>query len=133
MKASFPKSERLCKKSDFNTLFSEGNSYTHYPFKVYYLFLPSLNPEIKVAFSVSTKKFKRAVDRNYIKRIFREAYRKNKFVLHEIIHKQSIWLTFVYLSNNRLPYSQFEKEFCIILQKIKELYLSNESNYQTTV
>ena len=72
MDASFSKKERLCKKKDFDLLFNAGKSLFHNFLKAQLFFLDSEKPEIKVAFAIPSKKIKRAVDRNYLKRIMRE-------------------------------------------------------------
>ncbi len=122
MKATFTKKEKLCKQNDFTLLFTKGKSINHNSLKIYFLFFPSDIPEIKVAFSVSSKKIKRAVERNYIKRLFRETYRKNKQLLHEILTTHSIFITFVYTTNEKITYQQLEKEMIIVLKKIRDLY-----------
>jgi ribonuclease P protein component len=76
---TFTKEERLCNKKLIDELFHNGSSFLCYPFKVSWLAVdePLLFPA-QVLFSVSKKRFKRAVDRNLIKRRIREAYRLYK-------------------------------------------------------
>ena len=76
---TFIKEERLCNKKLIDELFHNGSSFLCYPFKVSWLIVeePLLFPA-QVLFSVSKKRFKRAVDRNLIKRRIREAYRLYK-------------------------------------------------------
>src|SRR5271170_3084196 len=76
---TFKKEERLCNKKLIDGLFHSGSSFLCYPFKVSWLVVeePRIYPA-QIVFSVSKKRFKRAVDRNLIKRRMREAYRLNK-------------------------------------------------------
>jgi ribonuclease P protein component len=72
----FQKEERLSKEKQIQELFDKGSSFYLFPFKV--LFLPQADPASpvhQVLISVSKRNFKRAVDRNLIKRRVREAYR----------------------------------------------------------
>ncbi len=74
----FPKSERLCSQKVIKELFSKGSSLFVYPFKILYLPASTLSASAvfpQVMFSVPKKNFKRAVDRNRIKRQCREIYR----------------------------------------------------------
>jgi len=76
---TFKKEERLCNKSLVDQLFHSGSSFLCYPFKVSWLNADAAQPfPAQVLFSVSKKRFKRAVDRNLVKRISREVYRLNK-------------------------------------------------------
>ena len=76
---TFKKEERLCNKRLIDRLFHNGSSFLCYPFKVQWAFIsePQQWPA-QVVLSVSKKRFKRAVDRNLIKRRMREAYRLHK-------------------------------------------------------
>jgi ribonuclease P protein component len=76
---TFKKEERLCNKKLIDELFHSGSSFLCYPFKASWQFIdaPQSFP-VQVLFAVSKKRFKRAVDRNLIKRRMREAYRLNK-------------------------------------------------------
>ena len=77
---SLPKSERLYKKKDIQELFDKGSSFYLYPFRIFVQKQSEQNIH-QVLFSVSKKNFKKAVDRNRIKRRMREAYRLNKGAL----------------------------------------------------
>ena len=79
MRYTFPKKEKLKSKKLIEQLFSEGKSVTAFPLRLIYLKTP-LNYDVKAqtGVSVSKRHFKRAVDRNRIKRLMREAYRLNK-------------------------------------------------------
>ncbi len=76
------KEERLCSKKIIDKLFSEGESFLSFPLKIVYLNieLPSKN-KVEIAFSVSKRNFRKAVQRNFLKRRMREAYRLNKHLL----------------------------------------------------
>lgn len=79
MDQSYKKIEKLKGQKLIEKLFSEGKSIAVYPLRLVYLktnFDDSVS--IKSGFSVSKRNFKKAVDRNRIKRLMREAYRLNK-------------------------------------------------------
>lgn len=80
MRETLTKTERLSSKKAIELLFdrrrTEGGALLAYPCQV--LFVPTQEPHPRVMFTVSSKKFKKAVDRNRIKRWLREAYRKQK-------------------------------------------------------
>lgn len=78
MNQSFPKKEKLKSQKLIEKLFNEGQSITVFPLRMVYLKIEGLN---KVGVSVSKRNFKKAVDRNRIKRLLREAYRLNKNLL----------------------------------------------------
>ena len=82
MEQTFPKKERLKRQKIIARVFSEGRSVTAFPLKLYYIktALPE-NVPVQAGFSVSKRHFKRAVHRNRIKRLMREAYRLNKAVI----------------------------------------------------
>ncbi|WP_246073980.1 ribonuclease P protein component [Hymenobacter jeollabukensis] len=81
---TFSKEEHLCRKKLITELFGQGSSFGVYPLRLVWLPLaePSQTPP-QVLVSVSKRTFKRAVDRNYLKRLVREAYRLNKYRLME--------------------------------------------------
>ena len=81
-KFSFRKAERLSKEKDIQELFDKGSSFYLFPFKVLTMPVPDQTGSLnQILISVSRRNFKRAVDRNRIKRQIREAYRLNKHLL----------------------------------------------------
>lgn len=81
--ASFTKGEKLCGVRAISELFSEGRPLNLPPLRIIYRVTPAdpaLEP-VRVLISVPKRYFRKAVDRNLIKRRIREAYRQNKPVL----------------------------------------------------
>ena len=74
----FRKNERLKSNEKIASLFSTGHTITAPPLKLFYLEEPDNACSVKIAFTVPKKSFKKAVTRNRIKRLLREAYRLNK-------------------------------------------------------
>ena len=84
-KFAFPKEEHLCRKKLIDELFGkQGSSFGVYPLRMVWITskAPTAAPP-QVLISVSKRGFKRAVDRNRLKRLIREAYRLNKYRLVE--------------------------------------------------
>ncbi len=79
MKFTFPKKEKLKSQKLIEKLFLEGKAVTAFPIRLLYLQTTFEDgSKIKTGVSVSKRNFKKAVDRNHIKRLLREAYRLNK-------------------------------------------------------
>lgn len=81
-----------------------------------------LRAPAKCMISVPAKKFKRAVDRNLIKRLIREAYRKNKSGFYAFLEKEDYHclLAFVYSGNQILSYAELESKITISLHKLMD-------------
>jgi len=102
------KHEVLRSKNDIKELFDLGSSLFLYPFKVYFLPKPTQKTN-QILFSVSKKYFKKAVDRNLIRRRMREAYRLNKSILKENQKdSSSISMALIYISKFKLPFDEIE-------------------------
>jgi ribonuclease P protein component len=76
---TFNKQERLKSHKLIEQLFSNGKSFSVFPIKALYQFT-ALNSGtfLQAGVAVSKKNFKKAVDRNRVKRLLREAYRLQK-------------------------------------------------------
>jgi ribonuclease P protein component len=70
--------------------------------------------------SVSKRNFKKAVDRNRIKRLIREAYRQNKSILGSNLASQpeSLLLGFIYTAKTIMEYKEIERKIILILQRL---------------
>jgi ribonuclease P protein component len=116
----FRKEEKLCSKTAIEKLFNEGNSFYISPIKVLFLSTPTQTSEkVKILISVPKKYIRNAVDRNRIKRLLREAYRKNKYILQNWQHAQSeVSLAFIFTARQPIVYKEIETTVVKILQRL---------------
>lgn len=117
MSEHFPKNEKLKSKKHFDQLFSEGKSVNAFPVKL--VFVPIENASThKTGVSVPKRKFKKAVDRNKLKRLMREAFRKNKYLINNTEQKYA--LLFIYLGKEIATYSEIFSAVEKLLHKFVE-------------
>ena len=123
-KFAFTKAERLTSQRQIRQLLESGMTHTIYPFRIYWMVDSGCNkPSIQVAFSVSKKRFKKAVVRNLIKRRVREAYRQHKELLRPFsANENCLSILFVYISDEVLPYSMIAEKLTRTLQHLISCY-----------
>ena len=111
---SLSKAERLCSKILFEELLTSEISFVKYPFRV-----------VLKDSSIPGEYPARAVKRNRVKRLTREAYRLNKpeFYQH-IIPGHTVDILFIYLDQNLPVFSKTEKAIKSVLKKIPSLLSS---------
>lgn len=108
MASSFPKKERLKSKKLFEQVFQDGKSLKQYPLKLIYL-RAELTEDVKcqAGMAVPKRRIRKAVKRNRIKRLMREAYRLNKEpIFNKILGNYA--LLFLYLGKEDPEYSEVE-------------------------
>ena len=88
----FGRAEKLKSRKLIDTLFASGSSLAAFPLRVKYQFTPAEEgaSTMQAGVTVSKKHFKRAVDRNRIKRLMREAYRLQKAALMQTVKEKNI-------------------------------------------
>jgi len=124
LKQTFTKAERLSSRKLIELLFGSKQFFFQYPFKVLYQEIELKNQfPVQVLVSVSKRNFKKAVDRNRIKRLVREAFRKNKELLYETRkNKEKLLLLGLIYTGKTIPgYAEIEQKIILILHRLNEL------------
>lgn len=118
MKFTYPKHEKLKSRTLIDLLFSEGKSVSKYPLRLVYVQVPELDDSnVKLGVSVSKKHFKKAVDRNYYKRVLRESYRLNKSILLNTIENKKYAFMFLYQTKDKLSYQEISEKTIQLFEK----------------
>jgi len=123
MKNYFKKEERLCNKRLINALYESGSSFILYPYKVVFHPVDELTVPAQVLISVPKRRFKRAVDRNLLKRRIREAFRLQKnSLLYPFLEDHPILLSIQYIGNKIEDYD-------LVFKKMTALFLKLQNEY----
>lgn len=126
MKYTYPTKEKLKSRTLINQLFSEGKSVSKYPLRLVYAEVNDLqDTNIKIGVSVSKKHFKKAVDRNYFKRILRESYRLNKDLLHNVSKERNFVFMILYQTKDSLSFQEVNDKTIALFKKFIEVIEKN--------
>ncbi len=118
------KNERLKSRKSIEQLFNEGKKIVSAPYRLLYVTTNAPKyPSLLFATGVSAKNFKKAVDRNRIKRLTREAYRLQKTDLQKKVEVNNIQLNvfFIYTGKEVPEYKEVFKKIGVILKKLDKL------------
>jgi ribonuclease P protein component len=114
MNLSFGKEYKLCSRKTMDVLFKEGKRLHKFPFRITYQLqqTASVTSSFKVVVSVPKRQFKKAHDRNHIKRLIRESLRKNKLNLETFLIAEKLFVDFVlvYSTNEIISQSEIDKQ-----------------------
>ena len=113
---SFSKRERLSSKKKIEGLFKKGSSFYLQALHVRHLPIEEAGQPHQVLISVPKRNFKRAVDRNLLKRRIREAYRLNKHLIEE---SKPLYIGFVYISKQVLTFHEIQDQLIMVLRRLK--------------
>jgi ribonuclease P protein component len=120
-KYAFPKEEHLCRKKLIEELFGkQSSSFGVYPLRIVWVKseAPSAAPP-QVLISVSKRTFKRAVDRNRLKRLIREAYRLNKYrLLEQPNGHQVALLGIIFTGKEKSPLALVERKLISAIHRL---------------
>jgi ribonuclease P protein component len=115
---TFSKNERLVSKVLIERLVEKGYAFNHAPFRVSWLPINESSAPVRVLISVPKRNFKKAVDRNRLKRQIREAYRKKKQKLYDQLQERKIVLMLIYTAKTKLEYAEIEKKISEALERL---------------
>jgi ribonuclease P protein component len=124
----YPKAEKLKSQKCIDLLFSEGKSVSKYPLRLVYLQHDfDENVPLKMGVSVSKKHFKKAVDRNYYKRVLRECYRLNKAILVTDLDSKYCCM-FFYQTKEKLSYAEINEKTMQLFEKFRKAIQEKNTN-----
>jgi ribonuclease P protein component len=118
---SFHKKEKLKSRKLTDSLFTSGKSFTVFPIKVFYkLTEEPQNFSVKVGVAVSGRNFKKATNRNRIKRLLRETYRLQKEKLLEVANNKNKQLAvfFLYVDKTMPEFELLKTTMLVALEKL---------------
>lgn len=142
------KSAKLRHRSLVESLFSAGQSVYDFPLRLSWHYLtedelrrqfrdtvPAQIGPLQILITVPKKKRRHAVDRVYMRRRIREAFRLHNDRLRERVEAdpniRTLSMAFIYLHNENLPYSDIERKIIRLLRKIERRLWSESSGEDT--
>ena len=130
MNERFGKAYKLCSQKTIESLFKEGKLLRLYPFVVY--FKEQELPEgqaFQLVFSAPKRVFRLAHERNRIKRLLRESFRKKKLILEEALsnNNKQLALFVIYTAKEELPLEKLLSKTEQLLAKIIEEFCTEKT------
>jgi ribonuclease P protein component len=124
------KTERLKSRKQIDSLFAGGKGFSVFPIRVTYLFAKEAESGVKMGVTVSKRNFKKATDRNRVKRLLREAYRLQKEELQTVVQakEKSAAVFFIYTGKTIAPFQEIKVVMAKCLKKLS--VIANSENPQ---
>ena len=122
------KNERICSKLLIDQLFGGGGSRSMaaFPIRMVYMTVNRAAdwPPVKIMVSVPKRCLKHAVERNRVKRLIRESWRKNKQELYNLCEKHTISLdvALVYTATVIHPYEEMLRKTSKVVKELIQCY-----------
>jgi len=124
------KKDRLKSRKVIELLFKEGKSFSNFPFRVIWKYLQQENNIfLQAGFTVSTKYFKKAVDRNRIRRLIKEGYRlqKNELQQNLAYNNKRLGVFLIYAGKEIPEYPLVVEKIAAILVRLQKIVNENNS------
>ena len=116
-KYGFSKKEKLTGKKKIEGLFKKGSSFYLDDFQIRHQKVEHEGPH-QILISVPKRNFKRAVDRNLLKRRIRESYRINKHLIEHSPGQSTLYIAFIYLSKQILTFDNIQAQLIKCLERL---------------
>jgi len=116
---TFPKAQRLKSRKQIEALFRSGKSFSVFPIRVFYHWEGTGLP--KVGVGAPKRHFKKAVDRNRIKRLLREGYRLQKQALLDAPTALGLHVFIVYTGKDIPVFTDVMDRMGVILTRLQAL------------
>jgi ribonuclease P protein component len=125
-KKKLRKRDKLKSSLEIEAIYHENKFVVSFPLKCYYSLSDKKEQknELRVAFAVPKKNFKRAVDRNMLKRRMREAYRLHFRTFFETFMKQGdkkLALFFIYVGKDLMDFERIAESLLVVFRRLEEL------------
>ncbi|HEX8277049.1 MAG TPA: ribonuclease P protein component [Segetibacter sp.] len=120
---TYNKEEKLKSRKLIEYLFSKGKSISAFPVKVLYRFIEDdTSVSLQAGVTTSSRNFRKATERNRVKRILREAYRLQKLTLQQQLKEKnrSLALFFIYTGKELPVFAEVYEKMGIILQRLQK-------------
>jgi ribonuclease P protein component len=129
---SYNKQEKLKSKKQLDILFESGKGLTVFPIKIFYAFNNEQDNIIKAGVGVSSRNFKKAVQRNRIKRLMREAYRTQKQPLHLYLNnnKKQLAIFLLFIDKTMPQYNLIKEKMKLCIERL--IHELNEVDIKNT-
>ncbi len=107
-------------------LFEKGKQFSVFPLKVFWIDKNTFSP-LQAGVGVSSRNFKKATDRNRVKRILRETYRVQKAPLKALLdqHQKQVSLFIVYYGKELPQYDVVNEKMQLVINRLIK-YLNEE-------
>ncbi|MCC6384799.1 MAG: ribonuclease P protein component [Bacteroidia bacterium] len=121
---TFKKEERLCSKKEISLLFEQGKTLSVPSLRLIWVETQSPDMPLKAGFSVSKRNFKKASERNRIRRLMRETYRLNKNVLTRQLaeRKKGLSCMFIYSSQELPSFHKIQDKIVLLLHRLSQIH-----------
>ena len=119
---TFSKEERLCGKKQIDQLFEKGEKFKGVSFAIIWQETKAKSEfPAKILISIPKRNIPKANQRNMLKRLLKECYRKQKQSLYQVLlqKEKQIILAIIYQKTDALKYKELESEINLFLNRLK--------------
>ena len=116
--------ERLKSRKLIELLFKQGKSFSVFPFRVVWQYQPApATILLQAGFTASARNFKKAVDRNRIKRLMKEAYRLQKNNLQQQLEtgEKQLAVFFIYVGKEIPAHLLVVEKMNLVLKRLQKM------------